>query len=218
MKYLGDPQSGSRSATTASRNRFGQYYRTRATPVNPKSSFQGTVRARLAASAAIWRTLTAGGREQWDTLGALMKRTDSLGQQYDLSGFQAFVSVNTELAAAGDAAITAAPALETPATILTATITATTSAISVAFTPTPLGTGERLFVFCSPPQSAGRQFCGDYRLVKVSAAALASPQAIKTEYEARFGAVVAGQRIFFALQTYKGGFLSGPLYTSQVVS
>jgi hypothetical protein len=73
MKYLGAPQSGSQANTVASRNRYGQYYRNRATPVNPHTSLQGTVRARLAINAATWRTLTAAQRAGWGDLAS--KRT-----------------------------------------------------------------------------------------------------------------------------------------------
>lgn len=218
MKILDVPQSGSVGGVTSSRNRFGQYRRSRATPVNPNSTFQGTVRARLAASSAAWRALTSVQRAGWTSLAGQMQRTDSLGQGYTLTGFQAFVSVNNNLAAAGDAALDDAPALVTPESIATVTLTLSSSAISVAYTPTPLGTGERLFVYASPQRSAGREYEGDLRLIQVSAAAAASPLDVETAYNARFGAQVTGNRIFFAFHRYKGGFLSGPLSMSQVVA
>lgn len=216
MKYLDVPSSGSVAGTTHSRNRYGQYLRTRAIPVNPASTPQGLARARLAAATATWRTLTDIQREGWTSLGLSMLRTDSLGQSYSLTGLQAFASVNSAKAAAGDAQVTTAPALITPPTILTATITLTAAAFSVAYTPTPLGAGQRLFVQASPQRSAGRGFESDYRLVFVSAAAAVSPANVFSAYEARLGTPVVGNRVFLALHTYQGGFKSGPLYTSQV--
>lgn len=218
MKILDVPQSGSVAGTTSSRNRFGQYRRTRATPVNPNSSFQGTVRARLAANSAAWRALSAAQQAGWESLGGSMVRTDSLGQSYTLNGFQAFCSVNNNLAAAGDSTVSAAPSLVTPSALSTATITLTTSSLSIAYTPTPLGTGQRLFAFCSPQRTAGRNYEGDYRLISVSSAAAASPLDAFSAYQARLGTPVSGNRIFFSLQVYDSGFLSGPLVTSQDVS
>jgi len=218
MKFLDVPRSGSYQGITSSRNRYGQYVRTRATPVNPNSSFQGTVRARMSANAAAWRDLTGVQREGWATLGASMTRTDAIGQTYDLTGFQAFCSVNNNNLAAGNATVDDAPALTTPDAIVTATITLTAAAFSIAYTPTPLDTGERLFAFISPQRSAGRSFEADFRLVQVGGAAGASPLSVFTAYQARFGTPVVGNKVFLSLQRYSGGFLSGPLITSAIVA
>lgn len=218
MKILDVPQSGSVAGTTSSRNRFGQYRRTRAIPVNPNSTFQGVVRARLSANAAAWRALTQAQREGWASLGLSMNRTDSLGQSYNLTGFQAYCSVNNNLDAMGSATVSDAPALGTPDALLTMTITLTASSFSIAYTPTPLPTGAKLFVFLSPQRSAGRNFEGDYRLVFTSAAAAASPANVLSAYTARFGVPVVGNRIFVSLVVVLGGFESGPLLGSAVVA
>jgi len=218
MKFLDVPQSGSEAGTTSSRNRFGQYRRTRATPVNPASVPQSQARARVSANSAGWRALTAIQRAGWASLGGMMARTDSLGQSYTLTGFLAYVSINNNNLAAGNAIVADAPALTTPTALLTATITLTAAALSVAYTTTPLAAGVRLFSFVSLQRSAGRAFEGDYRLCAVSAAAAASPANIFAAYQARFGTPVVGNRIFFSLQTYQLGFLSAPLLVSQVVA
>jgi hypothetical protein len=147
-----------------------------------------------------------------------MTRTDSLGQAYALTGAQAHASVNSTLDAAGDAMVDAAPAIVTPDAILTATITFSTTAFSIAYTPTPLSSGERLFVYASPLRSAGRSFESDYRLVTVTAAAAASPADVEAAYVARFGVPVVGSKVFLALVRYAGGFLSAPLYKAAVAA
>lgn len=218
MKILDVPQSGSLAGVTSSRNRFGQYRRTRATPVNPNSTAQGAVRARLAANAAAWRALTSAQRAGWVTLGNNMARTDALGQTYQLTGFQAYVSVNNNNAAAGNSLVADAPSIVTPSAIATVTITLTAAALSVAYTPTPLSAGERLFSYVSGQRSAGRTFEADTRLLAVSAAAAASPANLYAAYVAKWGVPIVGQRIFFVFQRYLTGFLSGPLATSAVVA
>ena len=218
MKILDVPQSGSVAGVTSSRNRFGQYRRSRAMPINPNSDYQGAVRNRLAANSAAWRDLTDNQRAGWESLGAQMVRSDSLGQQYTLTGFQAYCSVNNNKAAAGDAIVSDAPALAAPVGLLTATITLTNAAFSVAYTATPLSAGNRLFIFASPQRNAGRSYEGDYRLIAVTAAAAASPHNLLTAYTARCGAPVTGNKVFLSLQVYEGGFLGGPLTTSKVVS
>jgi hypothetical protein len=218
MKILDVPQSGSEGGITSSRNRYGQYRRTRATPVNPNSSAQGSARARLANNAAAWRALTDTQRAGWASLGLMISRTDSLGQTYTLTGFQAYCSVNNNNLAAGNAVVSAAPAIATPGSLATATITLTAAAFSIAYTVTPLAAGTRLFSFASPQRSAGRNFESDYRLIAVSAAAAASPANIFAAYQARLGTPVVGNRVFLSLQLYAGGFLGGPLVTSAVVA
>lgn len=218
MKYLGDTQSGSKNGVTASRNRFGQYYRRRAVPVQPRTVAQLNQRARFSTNAAAWRALTDAQRAGWLSLGLMIVRTDSLGQSYDLNGFGAYCSVNNNKLDAGDAAVADAPAIVTPADLLTATITLTAAAFSVAYTATPLAAANRLFIRCSPQRSAGRKFEGDYRLIAVTAAAAASPSNILTAYTAKFGVPVVGTRVFLSLQTYQAGFFGSPFGVSQVVA
>lgn len=218
MKFLGPPSSGSAAGTTWSRNRFGQYTRNRRAPVNPNTTQQGVVRARMAANAAAWRSLTNNQRAGWTSLGSFLSRADSLGSSYTLNGFMAYCSINNNRVAAGDAIVSDAPAQVTPSALLTATITLTAAAFSIAYTATPLSAGFRLFTYATAQGSAGRSYFGDYRLLAVSAAAAASPANVFAAYSAKFGVPVVGNRIGLSLAVYASGFLSGPLVTSAVVA
>lgn len=218
MKILDVPQSGSVAGVTSSRNRYGQYRRTRAIPVNPSTGAQAAVRARLSANAAAYRTITGAQRAGWADLAASMVRTDSLGQTIQLTGAQAYASVNGNRLASGAAAVADAPGLVTPSAMLTCVPTLTSASFSLAVTPTPLGAGQKCFVYCSPQRSAGRTFESDFRLIQVTAAAAASPYNILAAYTAKFGVPVVGNRIFIKLKCYDAGFLSGELVTSAVVA
>jgi hypothetical protein len=200
------------------RNRFGQYYRTRATPVQPGTPAQLNQRARMTTNAAAWRALTDAQRAGWLSLGAMISRTDALGQVYTLNGFMAYCNVNNNLLSAGDAAVSDAPAIVTPGDLLTVTVTLTSAAFSIAYTATPLAAGTRLFLFVSPQQSAGRKFNGDYRLLSVTTAAAASPINAMSAYTAKFGVPVTGNRIFISLTTQKAGFKGSPFNVAQVVA
>jgi len=129
MKYTPGLLVGrlSRSAgnTTASHNRYGAYLRNRVIPVNPSSSKQRAQRAALASFSAQYKTLTATQQAAWVALGASFVRSDSLGNSYNLTGLQAFESVNLNLSKIGVAPITAAPAYTPPTTVYTLTPTAT---------------------------------------------------------------------------------------------
>ncbi len=147
-----------------------------------------------------------------------MTRSDALGQSYTLNGFMAYCSVNNNLDLAGIATVSAAPELLTPPALITATLTLTNVAFSVAYTVTPLGASAKLLVFASPQRSAGRSFEGDFRFIFKSAAAAASPANILAAYTAKFGVPVTGNRIFLSLVVTDSGFESGALVTSQVVA
>ncbi len=186
--------------------------------MNPNSTAQGAVRARMSANAAAWRTITDAQRAGWSDLGASMVRNDALGQSYTLTGFMAYCSVNNNLETAGSAPLDDAPALTTPSALLTATLDLADDTFDIAFTDTPLPADAKLLVFASPQRSAGRGFEGDFRLIMTSAAAAASPVDALAAYTAKFGVPVPGNRIFVNLQVALGGFVSGPLITSDVVA
>lgn len=218
MKILDVTQSGSMGGTTSSRNHYGQYRRRRAIPVNPRTSFQGAVRDRLAITAAGWRAITANQRAGWTDLAQQINKSDSLGQSHTMKGFNCYCMVNQTRLAAGDAVLADAPLLATPAPPTTVTITLTSAALSVAYTPTPLGAGLRLFSYMSGNMSAGRNFNKNVKLIAVSAAAAASPANLFAAFSARYGVPVTGSQIFFVFKVYSGGFLSGPLEVSQIVA
>ena len=218
MKILDVPQSGSEAGITSSRNRYGQYRRTRAVPVNRKTAFQLVVRNRMSLNSAAWRTITDAQRAGWEDLAAQSSRSDALGQSYNLNGFGAYCSINNNRLAAGDAVVADAPALAAPLTLTSVTLTLTAAAFSIAFTPTPTGAGVKLFIYASPQRPAGRSFNSDFRLIQVSTAAQASPVVALAAYTARFGVPVVGNRVFLSIATYTLGFRSGPFQMSQVVA
>lgn len=207
MKYLGDPSSGSYAGITASRNRFGQYKRTRAVPVQPRTTRQMEQRARMVAASTVWRSLTALQIAGWAALGLQMTRNDSLGQSYTLTGSAAFTSLNSVLTTYGESPITDAPLLVTPTAVSSITITATSSpqALTVATVDEP-ATGFISF-WASPPQSAGRIFAAKPVLISVFAVG-GSPYNLLADWQAKWGALVAGQRIAITCRTMLDGFES----------
>jgi hypothetical protein len=218
MKILSYPSSGSYQGLTFSHNRYGQYVRGRSIPVNPSSSFQATVRARMATNAAAWRLLTAAQRVAWNDFGAMISRTDSQGTSYTLNGFSAYCSVNNNRLAAGDTVISDPVIYTEPTPLVSITPTLTSASFSLAYTATPLPASTRIFWYAGPQRTAGRSFEGDTRLLTVTAAAAASPSNVLAAYTARFGVPVTGNKIFVAGSTYLAGILSAPLIVNSVVS
>jgi len=147
-----------------------------------------------------------------------MTRTDALGQVNPLQGNQAYISVNNNRVMCGLSPVADAPAPSTPVALLTVTPTVTNASFSLAYTATPLAAATYLVLYVSPQRSAGRSYESDFRLIKLSTAAQASPLVALTEYTAKFGVPVTGNRIFLSLVTVTLGFESGPFLTSVVVA
>lgn len=220
MKILDVPQSGSLGGQTSSHNRYGQYRRERRVPVNTRTPAQEAVRAHMAAAAAAWRALTDAQRAGWTDLGGNMTSRDSLGQTHTFNGFEAFTSVNIFRLQNGDSIATDAPALVTPTALASITPAAAAGAgtHTVAYTVTPLSAGVKAVIEASPMVSAGRKFNNKFAVITVTAAAAASPANIAAAYTAKYGALVAGTRIFYRVRLYTGGFVSGPIVSSAVVA
>lgn len=207
MKYLGDPSSGSYAGVTASRNRFGQYKRTRAMPVQPRTVRQMEQRARMVAASSSWRALTVIQIASWAALGLQMTRSDSLGQSYTLTGSAAYTALNSVLATYGEPLVTDAPLLTTPQAVTSLVITADSvaPALTVATVDEP-ATGFVSF-WASPPQSAGRIFAAAPVLIATFAVG-GSPYDLLADWQARWGNLIAGQRIAITCRTMLDGFES----------
>jgi hypothetical protein len=118
--------SGKSGNNVASRNRFGSYFRTRVNGTNPQTALQTTARNTLATYSSNYRNLTAAQRTAWEDLGAQIARVNTLGQTYTLTGLMAYVSVNRNLVTIGGTPTATAPSISgVPASLVTATVTAT---------------------------------------------------------------------------------------------
>lgn len=195
VKILDVPQSGSQAGTTSSRNRFGQYRRSRAMPVNPNTPGQQSARNRLSAQSQAWRGLTDAQRAAWESYSQSHPFNDSLGQQIFLTGHQWFISVNTALLAAGMATVSVPDLSAPPGAPALGAVVTTVAGFSVAFGANPVPANTALVLETSPPMSAGRSFNADFRFVKVRAAAAVNTL-VKADMEVKWGPLVAGQKFF----------------------
>lgn len=211
MKYVPSALIGrlSRSAgsTTAGHNRYGSYLRNRVIPTNPVTGAQTAVRDQFSDASQAWRDLTAAQRAAWETFGASVVRTDSLGETYTLNGQVAYMYVNRNRLTLGQTQLSDAPAVDPPPALLTgtATVQPSTTTHDVAYTATPLGANDRLAIFATRWVSAGKNFLpnGDYKLVALTALAAASPADIQAAYDALFGVPVVGEKIFYKLKVIR---------------
>lgn len=195
MKFLGAPSSGSEQGQTSSHSRFGQYKRSRRTPVNPNTQAQSLSRARLATASQNWRSLTDATRNAWAQLAASTPQADSLGQTVYPTGAQLYIGAFAALAQAG---LTVPPALFTVSPPAAPVISAVALSVSGVFTVTTTVASSAALaciIDASPPQSPGVMFCKDLRfcLADVTAVTLHS---FKTAWIAKFGTPALGRKVF----------------------
>jgi len=195
--------SGKLGGHVASRNRSGSYFRTKVTPVNPNTSYQAAVRARLAARSQAWSGLTAAQRAEWNAAVANFAKTDIFGDLQNPSGFNLFARLNINLVNIGEAPLTAPPTPQDVINFTSLSVAAdfTLQTLTITFAATPIAATEKILLFATPALSPGISFVkSEYRQIDVLAAADTSPHSAETEYIAKFGSIGAvGQKIFVKL-------------------
>jgi hypothetical protein len=183
----------------ASRNRAGAYVRTKVTPVNPSTSYQATVRARLAARSQAWSGLTAAQRTAWNASVSDFAKTDVFGDLQNPSGFNLYCALNNNLINIGESALTTPPTPQAVINFTSFSIAAANGAQTLTLTfADAIAATEKIIVYATPAVSAGKSFVKNlYRQIDVLTSADASPFSIETEYIARLGAIGAeGSKIF----------------------
>ena len=183
-----------------SKNRGGAYARTKTTPVNPQTSYQSAVRAAFTEISQAWRSLTDAQRKSFDASVSNFARTDVFGDLKNPSGANLHQRLNLNLNAAGASYITEAPALTaSPGTFeYTITVNGTTPAVSVAWTSGAIPAGTAVIVEATAPQSPGKSYVkNQFRQLGILPAADTTPTSFLTEYQARFGNPVTGEKVVF---------------------
>lgn len=184
----------------ASKNRAGAYMRNKVTPVNPKSTSQVTVRARLSGLASAWRGITQAQRTAWNAAVSDYKKTDIFGDIQNPSGFNLYVKLNANLINIGIASISTPPLPVAVSVFTSATLAAAAGAQTLSLTVLPAvqPTSETIIVRATPNQSAGKTFVkSEFRQIGTFTTATAGAYDLSAMFIAKFGAIgPAGTKIF----------------------
>lgn len=227
MKFISPILSDARASVggaTFSKNRGGNYIRAKVAPVQPRTVAQQEARANLSAIAGTWKTLSASQIAGWNTLAATITLKDSLGNSYSPSGIDLYVGNNRNLSAIGETSIVDPPAQTTSfddITPLVLTATAGTAAFTVAPTIEAAPTGFKFLVRATGQTSPGISYTSQssYRVIESFAATAFASLNILAAYEARFGALLAGQRVAVSVTLVEiaTGFQSTPASQSVII-
>jgi hypothetical protein len=210
------------AGSTFSKNRYGNYVRTKVSPVNPQTTYQQNQRAMLSSLSASWRGLTQAQRDAWSAYAQNVPRTDIFGDSKILSGQAIYVACNLNLVKAGIAVITS-PGTSNGSPILaldTLVVNNTGSAMAVTFNinTATVPTNFSLVVYATPAVPPGRGFVKNlFRYVGVFTAT-ANAVTAGTAYTARFGIFPADNFVYLraALLDNETGLLGVPVEISAV--
>lgn len=189
------------NGSVLSKNRYGNYMRNKVTPVNPQTSYQLNQRAQLSALSSAWRGLTQSQRDSWQSLAATLPRTDIFGDPKILSGNALYVSLNLNLAAAGQPTIDDAPtAVSVPAVVVSDLLIGNDAGVldggTFSIDPATVPAGYSLMVYATPGVSPGVNFVkNQFRLLGTFTASSGEVD-FGLAYSARFGVPAVGQKVF----------------------
>lgn len=215
--------SGAFGNLVASRGRGGAYIRSRVIPTLVSNDFTNDVRNRFSTVSKAWAALTDVQKEAWRTFAATHPVKDRLGDSIVLQPSASFIQINCRVLQAGGTLLNIPPITAAPAAVSSPVITASaaTSTVSIAFDDGPLAASCKLAIWVSVLDSLGRSYYkNSLALVKLSAAAATTPQAVGTEIEARFGDLIEGQMLHVELEVWDNatGLTSGRVYAKAAVA
>lgn len=181
-----------------SKNRAGNYLRNKVTPVNPQTTAQTLVRGIFASLSAQWRTLPQTEQNAWNAASANFPVVDIFGDTKYLSGQQLFIRLNANLAQAGGGALTSppSPSLAPTPGLLSVTADASTPEVELTFTEAAVPGTVTLIVWATPQVSPGKSFVKNLYRSLGPQVITTNTLDIATAYEARFGLLTPGQKLF----------------------
>lgn len=186
----------------ASKNRGGAYLRTKVSPINPQSTRQSAVRSQFTGYSQGFRALTLIQIAAWNAAVSNFSKTDIFGDIKNPSGINLYVKLNMNLEQVGGTPLTDPPLPGDVPAVDSVTLTADSSpqTFSIAFGPSPVPADTAFIVEATAGVSAGKSFVkSEYRQIGYIPAAGTTPDNSLTDYQAVFGTLVGGQKVFVRL-------------------
>lgn len=195
---------GKLNGSVASRNRYGDYFRNKTTPVNAQTDYQQNVRASLANWSRQWRGLSQEQREAWDALAESRPFTDIFGDQHMYSGFNLYIKVNQQSTVIGIPGSDNPPPNEPAPTNLGGIVLDSNTISQVGFsTREQPGTNDIIIVYGAANYSAGKKYVKNlYKYLGAFSATSIQPIDVTDELVTRFGDLQAGYGVSLRVTTF----------------
>lgn len=167
-----------------------------------QNAYTQAQRASLGAFSSLWNSLTQAQITAWNNRSGFF-RSDRFGISHEIKGKTLFVALNQNLFNTGGIPISDPPsATDVPGiTSLSLAIADAANTFVLTFDPTPTVTNVIHLVFATAPLSLGtsKPSLSAYRLISIIPGATATGTTMQTAYTDKFGAPVAGTKIFMKL-------------------
>ena len=204
MKYIPsiafEEMSGSAKGVTAAKTRGRKYIRNRGYGGSVRTSDQASVKAVFKKLSQAWQSLTNAQILAWNSAAQSAEAKSVLGTKTKITGSNLFMRLNYWVLYCGGSVMANPPALTGVDAPADATITLSASAFTFKLNSVPSSTTNLKLIICaSAPQSNGiSRAYSKAAEIDAPLAPTADAIDIKTKYEAKYGAVSAGNpKVFF---------------------
>lgn len=214
---------GKLNGSVFSKNRGGNYLRTKVTPANLQTAPQTTARARLAQFSQAWRSLSEVQRAAWSGAVDSFSSTNVFGDTVNPTGNTLFTKLNINSAIAGGSQMNVPPALvavPSPSNVAL-TATATGNVLNLDFDPSSVPAGLRMEIQATPQLSPGISNANSkFTTLVVVDDSFSSGDSISAEYVAKYGALAAGRKVFVRVRFIHiaSGIVSQKIATNVIVA
>jgi hypothetical protein len=202
--HLSDAR-GKIGGAVASKNKAGNYFRSKTSPINPQTIFQTAQRALFALISQAWRGLTVIQRQGWAAIAAEATQSNVFGDSIKLSGSQLFSRLNLNTQLTGNAQVSDAPSpLQVVPSLITSIVADVVTGDITITQPAAVPAGKTMVLYFTPVISAGRNFVkNDYRFLMSRNNSSGTTGNLKAAYEARFGTswLVVGKVFYVKYKT-----------------
>lgn len=215
--------SGKLNGSVFSSNRSGAYVRSNARPTNAQSAAQVTARNLLATYAQKWKTLTEEQRLAWTNAAPQYTKSTFFKDGVVPTGNILFTQLNINVKIAGGSELSTPP-LKVPATQISGleiTTASVASGLIIDLSPLTVPVGMALQVDATACMSAGvTNAKSKFRTITMRAEGSSIDDDMINEYNAKFGALQAGQKIFVRVKMINktSGDVSLALTASKIVT
>lgn len=181
------------------RNRGGAYVRTKVTPLNPQSVRQVAARNLLTSLAQGFRSLSQAQITAWNEAVTQWQTTDIFGDLVSPTGLALYVRLNSNISNGDGTIISTPPAPVGAAALATLELTAavTGDTFDINFDPAIVPGDHSLYIESTAMLSPGINNANSrFRYIAISPASSTSPVDAFASQTAKFGALVAGQKVY----------------------
>jgi len=190
---------GKINGSVFARNRGGAYVRTKVTPLNPQSTRQVAARNLLTSLAQGFRALSQEQITAWNEAVTQWQTTDVFGDLVSPTGLALYVRLNSNISNGADSLISTPPAPTGAAALTEVTLSAsvTGDVFELAFAPGTVPSDHTMYVESTSMLSPGINNANSkFRFIEILGATSASPADLFASQTAKFGAIVAGQKVY----------------------